>query len=114
MMSSYMPYNSDDTDTDTDTDEDVNTSREDPRYAIIRAAGPSLSTSSQQLKYMENALGTEYTPNIKQPDVSYLNPRKTTITNLFCVKSSVRDKSIFPSPYNFQIKLPRVYKNVTN
>ena len=108
-----MPYNSDDTDTDTDTDEDVNTSREDPRYAIIRAAGPSLSTSSQQLKYMENALGTEYTPNIKQPDVSYLNPRKTTITNLFCVKSSVRDKSIFPSPYNFQIKLPRVYKNIT-
>jgi hypothetical protein len=46
-------------------------------------------------------------------DMVYLNPPKTTKTSLFSLKSSNRDKKVYPTPYNFQIKLPRVYKNVT-
>jgi hypothetical protein len=46
-------------------------------------------------------------------DMVYLDPPKTTKTSLFSLKSSNRDKQVYPTPYNFQIKLPRVYKNVT-
>ena len=105
----YNPYTSDDTDQDTDTDTD-------PRYDIIRAAGPNLNTSAQQLKYMQHLPGAEYSSdtNITSlSSLSYLNPPKTTATTLYSIKSSDRDKSIYHSPYNFQIKLPKVYKNVT-
>jgi len=46
-------------------------------------------------------------------DMVYLDPPKTVKTSLFSLKSSNRDKKSYPTPYNFQIKLPRVYKNVT-
>lgn len=46
-------------------------------------------------------------------DMVYLDPPKTTKTSLFSLKSSNRDKSVYPTPYYFQLKLPRVYKNVT-
>ena len=46
-------------------------------------------------------------------DMVYLDPPKTVKTSLFSLKSSNRDKQVYPTPYNFQIKLPRVYKNVT-
>jgi len=46
-------------------------------------------------------------------DMVYLDPPKTTKTSLFSLKSSNRDKQVYPTPYNFQIKLPRVYKNLT-
>jgi hypothetical protein len=122
----YMPYDSGE-DTGTD-DEDYDDSslpesedprirrEEDPRYAIIRAAGPSFNTSEQQLKYMENAPGATYdnSTNITTlQNLVYLNPAKTTQTSLFSVKAVNRDRKKFPSPFNFEIKLPRVYKNVT-
>jgi hypothetical protein len=128
----YTPY---DSDTDTgesgsgsDTDEDYDSSElpdyedarirreEDPRYAIIRSAGPNLNTSAQQLKYMEHAPGAEYdaSTNITSlQDLVYLNPPKTTITSLFSLKAENRNRRTFPSPLNFEIKLPRVFKNVT-
>ena len=46
-------------------------------------------------------------------DMVYLDPPKTTKTSLFSLKSSNRDKSVYPTPYYFQLKLPRVYKNIT-
>ena len=120
----YRPYDSgEDTDADTDTDydtddtEDIRIRREeDPRYAIIRAAGPNFNTSAEQLKYMEHAPGASYdtkTNITTLTKATYLDPPKTTLTTLFCVRSSDRDKTVYPSPFNYQIKLPRVYKNVT-
>jgi hypothetical protein len=123
----YMPYDSGE-DTDVDYDEDYDSDglpdyedprirrEEDPRYAIIRAAGPNFNTSAQQLKYMENAPGAEYNVNTDITSLSsltYLNPAKTTQTSLFSVKSINRDQKVWKSPFNFQIKTPRVYKNVT-
>ena len=124
----YMPYDSgEDTDIGTD-DEDYDSDElpdyedarirreEDPRYAIIRTAGPNFNTSAQQLKYMEHAPGAEYNPstNISTlENLVYLDPPKTTQTSLFSIKSSNRDTRVWPSPFNFQIKTPRVYKNVT-
>ena len=128
----YMPYDSDDdtgTDTGTDTDEEDYDSdnlpssedprirrEEDPRYALIRTAGPNFNTSQQQLKYMEHAPGAVYdnTDNITSlQNLVYLNPPKTTLTSLFSVKAANRDRRVYPSPFNYEIKLPRVYKNVT-
>ena len=56
--------------------------------------------------FMDNSMDTT-------KDMVYLDPPKTTKTSLFSLKSSNRDKKSYPTPYNFQIKLPRVYKNVT-
>lgn len=133
----YMPYDSendtdkdtvDDYETDNDTGDEYDSSdlpehedarirrEQDPRYAIIRSIGPSFSTSKQQLQYMENAPGAEYddTSNISTlNNLVYLNPPKTTVTSLFSVKSSNRDRRVYPTPFNYEIKLPRVYKNVT-
>jgi hypothetical protein len=126
----YQPYDSgEDTDDgsaieseDYDSDElpEFEDSRirreEDPRYALIRTAGPNFNTSAQQLKYMEHAPGASYdtSTNITSlQNLVYLNPPKTTQTSLFSVKSVNRDVLAFPSPFNFVIKTPRVYKNVT-
>ena len=100
----YTPYSSDTDSEDSDLD---------PRYALIRAAGPNMDTSAIQLKYMQHLPGAEYTPlNPSLSSLTYLNPPKTVATSLYSMKSSNRDKSVYPSPYNFQIKLPKVYKNV--
>ena len=126
----YQPYDSgEDTDDGTSVDsEDYNSDdlpdfedarirrEEDPRYAIIRSAGPNFNTSAEQLKYMEHAPGSAYdnSTNITSLDnLVYLNPPKTTQTSLFSVKSLNRDVTVYPSPFNYTIKTPRVYKNVT-
>jgi hypothetical protein len=127
----YMPYESDtdtisdatsDTGSDYDSDElpeseDPRIRREeDPRYAIISAAGPNFNTSEQQLKYMEHAPGAAYDPSTNITSLSsltYLNPPKTTQTSLFSIKAINRDTAVWESPFNFTLKTPRVYKNVT-
>ena len=125
----YQPYDSgEDTDNTDAESEDYDSEdlpdfedprirrEEDPRYALIRTAGPNFNTSAQQLKYMEHAPGSLYdnSTNITSlQNYTYLNPPKTTQTSLFSVKSLNRDVTVFPSPFNFEIKTPRVYKNVT-
>ena len=126
----YMPYDSGedtDGDTGTDTDEEKSseysdfedrriTREEDPRYAIYKTAGPSFDTYDEQLKYMEHAPGDKFDPSTNittLKGLTYLNAPKTTVTSLFCMKSSNRDKRVYPSPFNFTIKTPRVYKNLT-
>lgn len=137
----YQPYNSDE-DTNDDTNEDTNDDtddgassdssgynseelynlggvirrEQDPRYAIIRSAGPNFTTSAEQLKYMEHAPGASYdiSTNISSlQNLVYLNPPKTTQTSLISIKSLNRDISVYPSPFNYSLKTPRVYKNVT-
>jgi len=130
----YMPYDSEndtgnDTGEDTDDDsEDYNSEglpdyedprirrEEDPRYALIAAAGPNFNTSAQQLKYMEHAPGSSYDNSTNITNLSsftYLNPPKTTQTTLLSIKSTNRDFSVWSSPFYFQLYTPRVYKNVT-
>jgi hypothetical protein len=129
----YTPYDSgedtgDDTDNDDELSEDYDSEdlpdfedarirrEEDPRYAIIRTAGPNFNTSALQLKYMENAPGASYDISTNITNLSslvYLNPPKTTKSSLLTIKSLNRDTSVYPSPFYFQLKTPRVYKNVT-
>ena len=128
----YMPYSSG-TDSDlesdiesdiesdlSDTSEDIRIRQEqDPRYAILRKPTVSLTTSKEQTEYMNQntqlggAPWDESTNINSLEDHVYLLPPKTTKTSLISIKSTNRDRNVFPTPFNFQLKLPRVYKNVT-
>ena len=125
----YRPYDSESEDESDDESsepsdpsegsdyEDPRIRREqDPRYAIIRAAGPNLPAGEKQTMYMSHLPGApwdETTNIVSFKDHVYLDPPKTTKTSLVSIKSSNRDKNVFPTPFRFQLKLPRVYKNVT-
>lgn len=124
----YMPYDSAEdsgADSGQDSGEESDVSdfedprirrEEDPRYAIIRAAGPNFDTYQQQLNYIEHPYAGEYNPKTDITSLEglrYLNPPKTSITSLLSIKSSNRDVSVYPSPYYFSLKTPRIYKNVT-
>ena len=120
-MSQYHPYTSaseSDTDADTDTDTDTDAEsftdakEDDPRYQLIRTP-----TATNTIK---NDIGPSYgapwdpTTNVTSlKNYTYSTPPKTTKTSLVSIKSLNRDKNVWPTPYNFQLKLPRTYKNVT-
>jgi hypothetical protein len=123
----YEPYDSDTSNVSDGTDgtddseylsdsEDPRIRREeDPRYMILQSK--SMNIPSKELskdnpinQYAEYDTKTDIT---SYKDLVYLNPPKTTKSSLFCIRSSSRDLNVYPSPMNFSIKLPRVYKNIT-
>lgn len=124
----YRPYEPDDEDNDNETDqtsesgsvESENTTFdrfEDPRYAIIKAAGPSFKTLSKQELYNNTGIQSSvYEPATQSTftnSILYLPPSKTTQSSLFSIKSSNRDQNIYPASARFSLKLPRVYRNVS-
>lgn len=120
----YQPYDSNtdldseidtDTDLDSDTSEDARIRREqDPRYAILVAPGPTLNSQNTTINPIVNGAPWDETTNIHSlVDHVYLDPPKTTKTSLVSIKSTDRDPIVFPTPFRFQLKLPRVYKDVT-
>ena len=119
----YQPYDSNtDLDSETDTDlsdtdstEDPRIRREqDPRYAILVAPGPVLATQNTTVNPIVVGAPWDETTNIRSlADHVYLDPPKTTKTSLISIKSTDRDPLVFPTPFRFQLKLPRVYKDVT-
>jgi hypothetical protein len=87
----------------------------DPRYAIHAAAGPSITTEKTQIYLREHESFSLWNPSTNITSLKgykYAEPTKTTKTSLISIKSSNRDLQVYPSPYNFQIKLPRVYRKV--
>ena len=113
----YQPYLSDEEESDIDSDDSYEDSRiwreEDPRYAILRKPTVPLKN---RIIYDQNAPGAPWdeSTNIKTlKDHTYLEPPKATKTSLVSIKSYDRDRSVYPTSYNFQLKLPRVYKNIT-
>jgi hypothetical protein len=86
----------------------------DPRYAILVAPGPSLASQNTIINPVKVGAPWDEKTNIRSlQDHVYLDPPKTTKTSLISIKSTDRDTSVFPTPFRFQLKLPRVYKNVT-
>jgi len=92
-----------------DEDEEV----QDARFALLRA--PTQQRAALGSAAVDHAYEQwDPTTNITSLENHvYLDPAKTTKTSLVCIKSINRDKTVHPSPYRFQIKLPRTYKNVT-
>ena len=118
----YQPYDSSresgsetDSDADSDTSEDPRIRREqDPRYAILVAPGPNLTSQNTTINPIVVGAPWDETTNIRSfADHVYLDPPKSTKTSLVTIKSTDRDVSVFPTPFRFQLKLPRVYKDVT-
>lgn len=128
----YQPYQSDgdagsDSDSDSGSGSDSGRSSpsssfdtaarglDDPRYAIIRAAGPSLNTVQTQLEY-QRGMGSAYDPQNASTignSPLFKDPQKRTITTLFSLKSSDRDKTSYLTSSDFSIRLPRAFKNIT-
>ena len=120
----YQPYDSNtdlDSDTDTDLDSDTDSTEDarirreqDPRYAILVAPGPNLAARNNTINPIVVGAPWDETTNIRSlVDHVYLDPPKTTKTSLVSIKSTDRDTNVFPTPFRFQLKLPRVYKDVT-
>lgn len=113
----YQSYSS----SDSDDDDEDDPRYEDPRYAIVRPIGPNRPSNAQSnaqntSNTLSNEVGAPWdeTTNITSLENHvYLLPPKTTKTSLFSIKSTNRDKRLYPTPFNFQLKLPRTYKNVT-
>lgn len=87
---------------------------EDPRYMILKSKSMNLSAKDLGKNNPTNQYAAYDTKdNISTyKDLVYLNPPKQSATSLFCIRSDSRDSRVYPSPMNFTIKLPRVYKNV--
>lgn len=124
----YRPYDSEDEDDDLKShgDTSVATSMEsentefdrfeDPRYAIIRAAGPRFTTMKKEYEYgigLNSAIYEAPDAETYTNSVFYKSPKKNILTSLFSIKSTNRDQSVYPTSANFTLKLPRTYKNVT-
>jgi hypothetical protein len=109
-------YDTDDTDDSVSNSEDQRIGREeDPRYMILQSKslnipGKELSKDNPTNQYAEYDTKTDIT---SYKDLVYLNPPKGAKISLFCLRSDSRDAKVYPSPMNFTIKLPRIYKNVT-
>lgn len=110
----YRPYTDDDDDDDETASQTTATTAEDPRYAIVKAAGPNFNTLADQMAYSQGGPIASYERTAPASNsVLYLNLAKTTQTSLFAIKSANRDQSVYPTSTHFSLKLPRVYKNVT-
>ena len=114
---------SDDSDSSTSTGNSIARGLDDPRYAILKAAGPNLTTT-QQIFYEHgpSLMGSAYEPMplkdasnnpIEYKSPLYGNPKKRVQSNLFSFKSIDRDPAVYPLSTFFTLKTPRTYKNVT-
>lgn len=131
----YAKYESDsepETDTESEPDSSLSSGSSDteegfqdyPDYSTLAnaLAGQSLTDASGQafepsLGYTVSTGGyATYTNLTIQPDPSgnLLNPQTQTITSIIMIDSRDRDRTVFPQPTDLTLRLPRVYKNVTN
>lgn len=101
--------------------------------SLSNLAGPNFASFAKQLQYDEsfNYPNAHKDPLNKQyyypyDDIDTSNsliisnstqvklPKTKEVTSLFLVDSANRDKSAYPQPTNFTLRLPRVYKNVAS
>ena len=110
---SYSPYTSEsESQFDSESDSESQSEYEDPRYAILRTP----TANNTIIVDYGNAPGAPWDPTTNVTSLEnyiYSDSPKTTKTSLISIKSLNRDKNVWPTPYNFQLKLPRTYKNVT-
>lgn len=134
-MAYYRPYTetshesgSPDSDSDSESQSSSGSSEDsiargldDPRYAIIRAAGPSLSDANAQLYYQKSGDNNYYDweppTTSSNTSLSVLGPAapKTagTQSSLFSFRSENRDTNVYPQSTYFSLMTPRTYRNVT-
>jgi len=95
--------------------------------SLESASGPNFADFARQLTYKKDNEGNDYFypyDQVKKEEkagtyefpttfTEKKDPPKTAdLTTLFLIDSLNRDKSAFPQPTSFTLKLPRVYRNV--
>lgn len=90
---------------------------------LMDAAGPNLSTLKDQLSYGVDRIGknTTYSYYEGKPgeeEDPYASTEITTADGtdqtLILIDSRYRDRTAYPQPTLFTLRLPRIYKNITN
>lgn len=131
-QSYYRPYKpgieSDDDEEDesagsTDYDSDDSMRSSVGPKALVRAAGISLTDLKQQLDYGVDRINKNvdfayYDPPPPTCNMNYgstqFETRANTLQSIVVLNSRDRDRAVFPQPTNLVLRLPRVYRNVTN
>ena len=127
----YRPY-SPENDGNTESDDYSDSSSDDKSDA----GGPKFNTTGVQEKYEKDGVISAYSPmieglevqqtptlqstqppsqpsvNISQPPLYISNPTKRQ-TSLLSVRSKDRNKTLYPTPFQFSLNTPRVYKNIS-
>lgn len=91
----------------------------DPRYQLIRAAGPEMaSTERKNLYESENYAQYPFPslppfPQKNSKSLLQTNPARQSRATLFSINSENRDFQSFPYASYFTLQLPRTFKNVS-
>lgn len=82
---------------------------------LLKAGGPNFPTDKEKLKYEDLVIAGPYPPaDISGVTIPKTTSSRTTATSIIMLDSRNRDTSVYPQPTFLQLRLPRVYKNVTN
>jgi hypothetical protein len=126
-LSYYRPYKPDEESDiesgSTDYDSDYSTTSSEGPKGLVKAAGISLIDVKQQLDYgvrriNKNVDFAYYDPPPPTSNINYggtqFDSRTNTLQSIVVLNSRDRDRLVFPQPTNLVLRLPRVYRNVTN
>jgi hypothetical protein len=121
----YRPYTSDSEDSDSDTSGSDTASELDfvsdqPNYRrfaselqLNSAAGPNLTPDEQiVLEYSEHM--APYHTDVSGVNIPKIKATKKDVTSVIMLDSRDRDKSIFTQPTFLTLRLPRIYRNISN
>lgn len=86
---------------------------------LVDAAGRGFSTLRDELDFNADQLGrnveySAYEPLPPETQEANVSGNDETTTTLILIDSRYRDRVAYPQPTNFSLRLPRVYKNITN
>jgi hypothetical protein len=86
---------------------------------LVDAAGRGFSTIRDELAYSADQLGrntdySAYEPLPPETQEANISGNSETTTTLILIDSRYRDRVAYPQPTDFSLRLPRVYKNITN
>jgi hypothetical protein len=126
-LSYYRPYKEDrESDIEsgsTDYDSDYSTSSSQGPKGLVKAAGISLTNVKEQLDYGVDRINKNvdfayYDPPPATSNINYgatkFESGTKTLQSIVVLNSRDRDRSVFPQPTNLALRLPKVYRNVTN
>ena len=119
----YRPYTSDSEDSGSDTsgsDTETESVSDQPNYRkfasdlqLNSAAGPNLTTEEQiVLEYPERM--APYHTDMSGVAIPKLKTERKDVTSVIMLDSRDRDKTIFTQPTFLTLRLPRIYRNITN
>ena len=124
----YRPYISDSEDSETDSgsesgsDSGSTTQNNQPNYRkfasdlqLVKAGGPNFPTLADQVTFHRPDIMSLYeSTDISGVPLPKIKSQKKLITSVIMLDSRDRDINVYPQPTLLTLRLPRVYRNMTN